>query len=161
MLDLFPIVAWQRIDIVECNRALINWEHFLGACNRPFGSQAFGLLMDGELVSVAMSCSTTNKRCAGFDRGDVVELARLCTRPDRRDLTRVALRLWRITAPKEWQAYWPVRAMVSYADKTRHNGDIYRFDGWRKAAEVKGGTVKSNWGKGRTYNPKSVWVYEL
>jgi hypothetical protein len=74
-------------------------------------------------------------------------------------MTRVALRLWRKTAAAEWY-FWPVRAYVSYANAIRHTGDIYRFDGWKKAGEVKGGTATAR-GKRVVYEPKSVWVYRL
>jgi hypothetical protein len=96
----------------------------------------------------------------------VVELARLCAHPDHRELTRVALRLWRVLAPVAWgRAYWPVKALVSYANAVRHKGDIYRFDGWRKVADVKGGSpgTGTTWGRPRKagYEAKSVWAFDL
>ncbi len=75
-------------------------------------------------------------------------------------MTRVALRLWRATAAQCWH-YWPVKAYVSYANAVRHKGDIYRFDGWEKVAEVAGGTAGGGWQKGKKYEAKSVWVYRL
>jgi hypothetical protein len=161
-LPLLPLVAWNRIPDCEADAALEQWGHWLGASTRPFGRQSFGLWLGTELVAVAVSASTVNRRCAGFDRRECVELARLCAHPEHRNLTRVALRLWRITAPPAWSSvYWQVRACVSYANAIRHTGDIYRFDGWRKVADVPGGIAGGNWGRGKQYDPKSVWVFVL
>lgn len=161
-LPLFPAVAWDRIPCATADTLLQRWGHWLGACNRPFGRQAWGLWLDGAIVAVAVSASTPNARCGPYARHQVVELARLCAHPAHRDLTRVALRLWRKTAARAWAAsYWPVRAYVSYANAIRHRGDIYRFDGWRKVADVPGGVAGGSWQRGKVYAPKSVWVYDL
>lgn len=161
MLSLFPLAAWDRIEDRQADEALVRWGHWLGACKRPFGRQSFGLWLTGELVAVAVSASTVNATCAGYARREVVELARLCAHPMHRELTRVALRLWRVTAPDAWACYWPVRALVSYANARRHTGELYRFDGWHKVAEVPGGTAGGGWNRRKTYEAKSVWVYEL
>lgn len=163
--SLFPLVSFQAIDNPEADDALKRWGHWLGACNRPFGRQSFGLFLGCHLVAVAVSASTVNARCGGFNRCEVVELARLCADPCHRDMTRVALRLWRKMAPACW-TYWQVVALVSYANAIRHKGDIYRFDGWTKVAEVKGGAPgvrKTNWKRPRTapYEAKTVWVFDL
>lgn len=131
--SMFPMVAFDLIADAEADFALVAWEHFLGACRRPFGRQSFGLFLAGELVSVAVSASTVQTTCGGYPRGDVVELARLCSRPDHAELTRPCLRLWRVAAPGCWsRSYWPVRAVVSYQHAVKHTGDVYRFDGWRR-----------------------------
>lgn len=161
MPTLFPLAAWDRCDDALADARLVEWGHFLGACNRPFGRQSFALELAGEVVAVAVSASTVGATCAGFARREVVELARLCAHPDHRDLTRVALRLWRVTAPAEWAAYWPAKALVSYANAARHSGNLYRFDGWRKAADVPGGVAGGNWTRGKKYEAKSVWVYRI
>jgi hypothetical protein len=60
--------------------------------------------------------------------------------------------------------YWRPEALVSYANAVRHTGNIYRFDGWEKVADVKGGAagVNSGWTTpGKISEPKSVWVYRL
>jgi hypothetical protein len=160
--SLFPLACWDRLPDHEADAALLAWGHWLGACARPFGRQSFGLWLAGDLVSVAVSASTVTATCGGYPRGEVVELARLCSHPDRRDLTRVALRLWRVTAPAEWTAaYWPIRALVSYANALRHKGDLYRFDGWQKVADVPGGVAGGGWQQGKRYERKSVWVYKV
>jgi hypothetical protein len=160
--SLFPLAAWGRCDNAQADAALSAWGHWLGPCNRPFGRQSFGLWLVGELVGVAVSASTVNRTCAGYRRQECVELARLCSHPSHRDLNRVALRLWRVTAAEEWAArYWQVKALVAYSNRLRHSGDLYRFDGWRKAAEVPGGVAGGNWTRGKRYDPKAVWVYPL
>jgi hypothetical protein len=163
-LDLLPLVAFDRIPDGDADRCLVAWGHWLGGCNRPFGRQSFGLhLADEGLVSVAVSASTVNATCGGYERSEVVELARLASRPDCRWATRVCLRLWRQVAPGCWAgAYWPVRACVSYANTARgHTGDVYRLDGWRLLGEVPGGVAGGNWTRGKRYDPKSVWAYEV
>lgn len=165
-MNLFPIVAFDLIPDAEANAALERWGHWLAGCKRPFGRQSFGIALHGELLAVAVSASTVNARCGGFKRTEVVELARLCSHPDHRDLTRVALRLWRKVAPAAWEAEygWKLTACVSYANAARHRGDIYRFDGWEKVAEVRGGKAGKNstWTRPRKdYEAKSVWAYRL
>lgn len=154
------MVAFDPIPNNEANDALVEWGHWLGGCNRPFGVQSFGLKIEGELLSVAVSASVPGVTCAGYNRKEVVELARLCSHPNHRDLTRPVLRLWRKIAPATWH-YWPVIALVSYANAVKHTGNIYRFDGWKKAADVPGGKVSHGWQAGTKFDPKSVWVFPL
>lgn len=160
---MFPRITFDVIENERADAALIEWGHFLGACNRPFGRVSFGLELDSQLVAVAVSASTVNARCGIDARTECIELARLCSHPDHRDLTRVALRLWRKVAARTWP-HWKARALVSYANATRHTGDIYRFDGWTKVADVRGGVAGGNegsWTKGKRYDPKSVWRFDL
>ncbi len=162
-LDLFPLVSWDRVDDDLADLLLGRW-HYLGACRRPFGRHSFGLqVAEVGIVAVAVSASTVNAACAGWPRGEVVELARLAVHPDHRWATRVALRLWRTVAPPAWAAdQWPVRACVSYANTARgHTGEVYRLDGWRKVADVPGGVAGGNWTRGKRYDPKSVWTFVL
>lgn len=158
---MFPLASFDVIDNADANQALDAWGHYLSACDRPFATQSFGLCVGEELVAVAMSASTVNATCGGYARGEVVELARLVTRPTDRWATRVALRLWRQLAPRCWAKYWPVRACVSYSNETRHKGDIYRFDGWRKVGVVPGSTGGGTWSAKQPSEPKAVWVYDL
>ena len=164
-MSMFPIVTFDLIDNARADAALVEWGHWLEGCNRPFGRQSFGISVHDELLCVAVSASTVNASCGGYRRQDVVELARLCSHPENRDLTRVGLRLWRIVAPGCWtRTYWPVKALVSYSNNARHTGDIYRFDGWTKVKEVPGGKagVNTGWTMPRkNYEAKSVWVFEV
>jgi hypothetical protein len=163
-VNLFPMVAFDMIDNELADAALHDWGHWLGGCNRPFGRQSFGLYLQGELLCVAVSASTVNARCGGLNRNEIVELARLCSHPEHRDLTRVGLRLWRKIAADCWREYWPVHSYVSYSNAVRHKGDIYRFDGWTKVADVPGGHagVNTGWTRPRkNYEAKSVWVFNI
>lgn len=161
-MSLFPIAAFDLIDDEEADRLLERWGHWLGACNRPFGRQSFGLFIGDAVVSVAVSASTVNEMCGGWPRRRVVELARQASSPDHRAFTRVCVRLWRELAPAPWSAkYWPVAAVVSYHNRNRHLGNIYRFDGWKKVADVPGSTGGGTYTKKKIAEPKSVWVYEL
>lgn len=160
-MSLFPLARFERIDNLLADRSLVAWGHWLGACDRPFGHQSFGLFLGDDLVSIAVSASTVNAVCGGWPRTSVVELARQCSAPTARWATRVCLRLWREVAAREWSVYWAALALVSYSNSTRHAGDIYRFDGWTCVAAVRGGTAGGNWTRGKRYDPKRVWVYVL
>jgi hypothetical protein len=160
-VSLFPLARFESIPLETANAALDLWQHFLGEFDRPFGYQAFGLYVDDDLVTVAVSASTINPTCGGWPRRRVVELARLCSAPRQRWATRVGLRLWRVLAPREWtREYWPVDAVVSYSNAARHSGDIYRFDGWTKVADVRPSGAGGTWARQKGER-KSVWVYEL
>lgn len=158
---LFPtgLATFEAIDDAIPDAALCEWGHWLGGCDRPFGRRSFGLYVVGDLVAVAVSASTVNARCGGFDRRECVELARLCSHPEHRDMTRVALRLWRKIAVQTWP-YWSALAAVSYANAARHSGDIYRFDGWKKVADAREGTAGGGWTRGKRYEAKTVWAFE-
>lgn len=163
-MNLFPIVAFDLIDDARADQALNDWGRYLGQLDRPYGRHSFGLFLHGELLCVAVSASTTGITCGGYRRQECVELARLVTHPEHRELTRVGLRLWRVVAPGCWaREYWAVRACVSYSNRNRHCGDIYRFDGWRKVKDVPGGKTGPNAGHNpsKQYEPKSVWVFEV
>lgn len=159
---MFPLVAFDRIDNQEADRLLERWGHWLGGCGRPFGRQSFGLFIGPDIVSVAVSASTVNETCGGWSRQEVVELARQASSPEHRQFTRVCVRLWREMAPQVWAGkYWPVSAVVSYHNRNRHLGNIYRFDGWTKVADVPGSTGGGTWSTQQSKEPKSVWVYDL
>lgn len=161
MKQMFPLVGFYKIDNSEADKLLREWCHWLGGCNRPFGRQSFAVDVCGKgAVSIAVSASTVNATCGGYDRQSVVELARLCSHPNERWATRVCLRLWREVGAPLWP-YWEVKALVSYANNNRHTGDVYRFDGWKKVAEVAGGVAGGGWQRGKRYEEKSVWSYKL
>ena len=151
-LSMLPVAGLATVPLDHANRLLADWGHYLGPVNRPFGAQAWVLDIDGEPVSVAVSTSTVSEHIAydettttgeGDDlevivqrktlqRGELVELARLCSAE--RWATRVMLRLWREVAAPRWP-YWPVTAAVAYSQNSRHDGTLYRFDGWTRAAD--------------------------
>lgn len=161
MSSLFPLANFDLIQNELADALLEEWGHWLGGCNRPFGRQSFGLEIEGiGIVSVAVSASTVNAMCGGYQRQECIELARLCSHPDHRWATRVCLRLWRELAPAAWP-YWPVRALVSYANSLRHTGNIYRFDGWRKVSNSRAGIAGGGWQRHKRMEPKTVWAYEI
>ncbi|MDG4784392.1 hypothetical protein O7626_00330 [Micromonospora sp. WMMD1102] len=152
--------------IETANGLLADWGHNLGPCRRPFGSEGWVLEVAGRPVSVAVSASTVGSTAAGYPRGELVELARLCSAPGCRWATRVMLRLWREVAGPAW-SYWPARAAVAYSQNDRHEGRIYRFDGWRRVTDRAGAPPGPNatWTKHRgpghpAAGPKSLWLWE-
>lgn len=83
-MNWFPLARFDLIENELADAMLVEWHHWLGGCNRPFGRQSFGLFVADTLVSVAVSASTVNETCGGWPRMQVVELARLCSRVDQR-----------------------------------------------------------------------------
>lgn len=147
----------------QANDLLHTFGHPLGPYNRPFGFQAWGLAVDGMAVAVAVSGSTVGARAAGYDRRQVVDLARIARHPAHPGVMRVMLRLWRDYLARRWE-HWPVQAAVSYALPGKV-GNLYRFDGWRNAGKCKpwaGGGTWSNPSKANSIadGVKSVFVYE-
>lgn len=163
---LVPAAGFFETDLGVANALIEDWGHYLGVNKRPFGAQAWRLDVAGEPVSVAISASTVSSTVAGFGRGHVVELARLCTKPGQRWATRVMLRLWREIGGPAWQQrYWRPVAAVAYSDNTRHPGNIYRLDGWRRVTDAAGSTGGGTWSTARgadhpARGPKSLWLWE-
>ena len=129
-----PVAGLTPVSLAWANTLLVRWGHYLGPVSRPFGSQAWALDVCGDPVSVAVSCSTVSETAAGLSRSELVELARLCSDPAQRWATRPMLRLWREVAAPRWP-YWPVSAAVAYSQNSRHQGDLYRWDGWQKVSD--------------------------
>lgn len=159
------VVAFDTIDDGEADVLLRTWGHYLGPNNRPFGSQNWALVVRGQPVSVAVSASTVSSTAAGRPRDTLVELARLCTAPDARWATRVALRLWREVGARAWP-YWPPAAAVAYSNNDRHEGRIYRFDGWTRVATDSrsggGGTWTDPRASGSpSSGTKTLWLFDL
>jgi hypothetical protein len=189
-LALFPVVSLTEVHPDQANALITEWGHELGACNRPFGQQGWVLDIDGRPVSVAMSASTVSDQVSApaslpvwlagppgclvgeltyrqvWRRGEIVELARQCSPPGNRWANRVMLRLWREVCARRWP-YWPVRAAISYQLNARHDGAMYRFDGWRKLTETAGAecgpgatwSVKRAEGDPRS-GRKTLWLWE-
>ena len=159
-----PIVGLMPMSLEDANALLVEWGHQLGPCERPFRSEAFGLELDGRVISVAISASTVGSPVAGYRRQEVVELARQASDPAYRWATRVMIRLWREACAPRWEC-WPVKAAVSYSKNALHAGDIYRFDGWRKVREDAGGTGGGTWSTkreagDRLLGSKTLWVFD-
>jgi hypothetical protein len=132
-----PIAGLVPVDLVEADALLLEWGHYLEECDRPFRNEAFVLDARGEAVGVAITSSIVSTTVCGYRRNKVVELSRLCSRPGENWATRVTLRLWRETAAPFYLPWTPVAA-VAYSKNDRHEGRIYRFDGWEKVTHRAG-----------------------
>ncbi|RAJ70231.1 hypothetical protein K378_01396 [Streptomyces sp. Amel2xB2] len=160
-----PAAGFFETDVQAANAICTEWDHYLGPCNRPYGMQAWRLDVAGMPISVAISASTFSSTVAERTRGEVVELARLCTRPDYKWATRVMLRLWREIGAQAWP-YWDVTAAVAYSGNKRHPGHIYRHDGWIKVTDRAGAPSGPNatWSKHRdaehaASGRKTLWLW--
>lgn len=158
-------VFFEKITKGQANDLITEWGHPLGPYNRPFGYQAWGLAIDGEAVAVAVSGSTVGATSAGFQRRQVVDLARIARNPDHPGILRVMLRLWRDYFGPRWDDWdAPVHAAVSYALPGKE-GNLYRFDGWKLYGECKpwaGGATWSNPSKANEMadGKKKLYYYE-
>lgn len=156
------LVGFDPVSVDQANDLLVAWGHYLGASTRACATQAFVMEVNGDPVSVAVSAAPITQTVAGYPFNEVVELTRLCTRGDSRWATRPMLRLWREVGARKWP-YWDVSAAVAYSANSRHEGAIYRFDGWEMLNERAGKLDgNSSW----DYNPsphslgfKRLWVY--
>jgi hypothetical protein len=167
-VGLLPAVGVEEIMNSEADRLLTAWGHYLGPCDRPFGKQSFALHIDGRPISLATSASTVSSTVRFSEklvmpRTDLVELARLCTAPGEQWATRVMLRLWREVHAQQWP-HWPVRAAVAYSQNDRHEGRIYRFDGWTKVRELPASGGGGQWSGKRAaghvaHGAKTLWSW--
>ncbi len=159
------MILFGAADAALCNSLLEEWGHYLGPVRGPRMVMWYALWLHGEPVGVAVSASPRGATCAGYPWLEVVELARLCSHPDHRDLTRVTLRCWRKVAAQHWADRYlkTIRALAAYSDSTRHPGSIYRADGWRLYDERRrgGGGCAGRPVEGREMTPKRLWVWEL
>lgn len=174
-----PLAGVYPVDLREANELLERFEHRLGPVRRPYRSEAFALEAGGRPVAVAVSASVVGSPVAsafvrdgeqivpfadrpqGFDRQEVVELARLAA--SERWANRVMLRIWREICAPAWQG-WAVLAAVSYSQNSRHSGDLYRFDGWRRIREDAGSPGGGSWSSIRdpadaVAGSKSLWIW--
>lgn len=165
-MSFFPLVSFDKIELEDANRLLVQWGHKMGPLER--GNEAgshFALYHHGRPVAVAMASSLI-RECVGgglghMTRADTVELSRLCA--ERKGLCRVAVRLWReyvlpdLTIPGAAASERYAQA-ISYQDADLHNGNTYRFDGWKREAFSSSGTDQRSGKKGRR---KWIWVWRV
>lgn len=143
------IMHVDQIELEDANKALVKWEHRMGACNRPNADiWSHGLFMHNELVAVAVTAGLIRETCAGFTRAEAVELARLCSSRD--DMNRMMLRAWRVAVFPAYGHPWA----VSYQDEALHSGNTYRLDGWIQIGRSRSGTDSRSGRKGRS---KTIW----
>lgn len=165
-----PLVGLVAVDLAEANALLEAWCHYLGPVNRPFPeTDAYVLDVEGEPIAVATSDGIVGDTSAGYARSEAVELSRLCVKPGENWATRVMLRLWREKCGPKWSCVKPRRglaplAAVSYSKNDRHDGRIYRFDGWTKVTDRAGSSGGGQWSRKREKNEaangsKTLWVW--
>lgn len=164
-LELFsaPIVGLRPIPLPDANCLLIEWGHRLGAVNRPYHQEAYGLWLHDKPISVATSGTTCSATVATYRRTEVVELTRLCSAPGYAWATRIMIRLWREVCVSLWQC-WPVMAAVSYSQNAVHKGSVYRTDGWEPVSENCGSSGGGTWSTKRNASDavsgsKSLWIW--
>lgn len=152
---MFPLVSFEQVNLAAANGCLERWGHKMGPLLRGKEQGThYALMHNGEPVAIAMTSSLI-RECVGgglghLTRENCCELSRLCAvRPG---LCRVALRLWReFVFPGLGYAH-----AISYQDADLHNGNTYRFDGWRREAFSRSGTDQRSGRKGRN---KWIWVW--
>ena len=154
-MSLLPPVTFEEISLDAANECLTAWGHRMGPLLRANESGThYALRHEGRPVAVTMTSTLIRERVGGglthLTRENCMELSRLCAiRPG---LCRVALRLWR-------EFVFPslgVPFAISYQDADLHNGNTYRFDGWKRMAYSHSGTDKRSGRKGRN---KWIWVW--
>lgn len=188
---LNPLVAFYQVDVKkEAVPLLIEWRHDLHLNGekkiRPFGALGFVMEDRGRPAAVMVLASTINASvCAeqGLHRYNTVDIARICRNPDRRDdkCLRAALRItreylvpvwleqdyprWRARSAEAAGRAWPrVDAVSASSMPGKNDGELYRFDGFKRLRVSKGGGAK-----GGRQNPSRVeniddgnrglWVY--
>jgi hypothetical protein len=162
-----PVAGLVPVSLAEANALLSEWGHYLGPVIRPFRSEAWALDLDDRPVAVAVSCSIVSEQVAGYGKAEVVELARLCSAD--RVWTRIMLRLWREVCAPRWQspsprAGLPPLAAIAYSQNARHDGTIYRFDGWSKLTDKAGSSGGGAWSRPRyagdaVHGRKTLWIW--
>lgn len=163
-MELFPLLTVGEVELGDANRLLELWDHPLGACRRPFGSQSAILSIDGVPVAVTVSASIVSATVDGRARGTVVELARIARAPSHPWVLRPMLRIWRAELAQRWP-YWPVAAAASYALPGTPGG-LYRFDGWRRVGPVRKSGGGGTWGGKSAANVvgdglKTLWMFDF
>jgi len=153
---LFSFVGFEPVKLSAANAMLEAWGHKMGALNR--GNQkavaCHALIYQGEPMAVTTASTliapVVGGGCNWMTRENTLELSRLCAA--RPGLCRVALRLWREfvfpALPYEWA--------MSYQDADLHNGNTYRFDGWRMVGRARSGQDTRSARPGRD---KRVWAW--
>lgn len=155
--QMFPLATFEPIPLAAANDLLEKWGHRMGALNRGNSGSlhAHALVVNGCPVSLVTTSSLIRERVGGglghMTRENTIELSRLCACEPW--ACRVALRLWR-------ELVFPgigVEFAVSYQDACMHTGNLYRFDGWKRAGFSSSGTDTRSGRKGRR---KWIWVWQ-
>lgn len=155
---MFPLATFDAISLEQANRLLVEWGHRMGPLLRGNSAalHCHALVVHGEPIGLACTSSLIRERVGGglvhLTRRNTIELSRLCAREPW--ACRVVLRMWReIVFPASGYA-----AAISYQDAHLHNGNIYRFDGWKRAGYSHSGKDSRT---GRTGRDKYIWVWPV
>ena len=151
----FPLASFEDIPLDLANQLLAQWGHKMGPLLRGnSGSKGcHALFVHGKPVALTTMSSLIRERVGGLPhltRDNTIELSRLCA--SNSWSCRVVLRLWR-------EVIFPscgYQFAVSYQDADLHSGNIYRFDGWQRAAFSRSGIDQRS---GRNGRNKWVWIW--
>jgi len=152
-LNFHPLCSFEEIELEQANACLAAWGHKMGPVVRGNNySKCHALFHEGRPVAVTTTHTLIRQNVGGglaqLVRSNTIELSRLCA--ERPGLCRVALRMWR-------EFVFPVLGYpyaISYQDADEHNGNTYRFDGWKRLAYSRSGKDSRSGVKGRN---KWVW----
>lgn len=158
-----PIATLQECDADDANALLREWRHKMGPLRRGDSGYAkpgvYVLLHESQPLAVATHSTLIRETCGGgldfITRDNGVELSRLCAvRPG---LCRVMLRMWReLIFPQLGYEY-----AISYQDADMHNGNTYRFDGWKRSPRISSsGTDTRASGLAQKGRRKWVWYWQ-
>jgi hypothetical protein len=150
-----PMVSFDPVDLGTANELLTAWSHKMGPCKRGNAvSWSHALFHERAPVAVTITSGLIRETVGGasfLNRDNCIELSRLCA--SRSGLCRVALRLWReFVFPALGYEY-----AISYQDADAHNGNTYRFDGWKRVSRSRSGPDSRS---GRIGRDKWVWLWE-
>jgi antitoxin VapB len=149
------ICSFVEITLPEANKYLCLWKHKMGELQRgDQGAICHALLHRETPIAITAASHLIRQNVGGgltqLTRKNTIELSRLCA--SRSGLCRVALRMWREFVFPEL----PFDFAISYQDADLHNGNTYRFDGWRRVGYSHSGTDTRTGRKGRN---KWIWIW--
>jgi len=149
------LVSFEDVTLERANDLLLEWGHKMGALKRGNqGSLCYALFHNDSPVALTTTSTLIQPTLAVsgglYTRENTLELSRLCA--SRPGLCRVALRLWReFVFPKLGYEF-----ACSYQDADLHNGNTYRFDGWKRVGFSHSGVDTRSRRPGRD---KWIWVW--
>jgi len=120
-----------KVEPISYNHAyeLVNAFHYLGS-KRFIGQHAFGLIRDiqviGAVVYSPLSVPNSATSAFGFERGnypDLLEMSRLVLEPELNGKNYGSMLVGRSLRILKQRG---IRAVISYADSSRHVGSIYQ-----------------------------------
>jgi GNAT superfamily N-acetyltransferase len=120
-----------KVEPISYNHAyeLVNAFHYLGS-KRFIGQHAFGLIADiqviGAVVYSPLSVPNSATSAFGFERGnypDLLEMSRLVLEPELNGKNYGSMLVGRSLRILKQRG---IRAVISYADSSRHIGSIYQ-----------------------------------